>query len=74
MLRKCAPNPTLEINFKYIEANDNVTYNKGPMRVLDCEVKKLRNKEISLVKIQWKYHDEGEALWEFELEMCKKFL
>ena len=47
--------------------------NEGPMRVLDRKVKKLRNKEIMLMKIQWKHHDEGEASWELDSEMREKF-
>ena len=61
MLWNCAHNPDHEINFEDIEINDNVTFNKGPVQILDHGVKKLRNKEILLVKIQWKHHDEGEA-------------
>ena len=56
MLRRCAHNPAHEIDFFDIEVNNNVTYNEGPVRILDREVKKLRNKEIPLVKIQWKHH------------------
>ena len=41
---------------------------------MDREVKKLINKEIQLVKIQWKHHDEGEASWELESEVREKFL
>ena len=74
ILRICAHNSTHEIDFFDIEINNNVTYNEGPMRVLDHELQKLRNKEIPLVKIQWKYHNEGEPLWELESEMLKKFL
>ena len=73
MLRKCTHNPKHEIDFIDIEINDNVSYNKQPVRILDQGVKKLRNKEIPLVKIQWKHHDEGEASWELESEMRQKF-
>ena len=66
MLRRCAHNPEHEIDFFDIEVNNNVTYNEGPVQVLDRDVKKLRNKEILLVKIQWKHHDEGEASWKLE--------
>ena len=31
MLRKCAHNPTHEIEFEDIKVNDNVTYNEGPV-------------------------------------------
>ena len=73
MLRKCAHNSEHEIDFNDIEVNDNVTFNEGPVRVLDHGVKKLRNKEIPLVKVQWKQHDKGEASWELESEMRQKF-
>ena len=52
MLRKCAHNPNHEIDFNDIEVNDNITFNERPVRILDCGVKKQRNKEIPLVKIQ----------------------
>ena len=73
MLRNCAHNPDHEINFEDIKINDNVTFNEGPVRILEHGVKKLRNKEIPLVKIQWKHHDEGEASWELESEMREKY-
>ena len=73
ILRGCAHNPRYEIDILDIKVNNNVTYNEGSVRVLDHKVKKLRNKEILLVKIQWKHHDEGEALWELESEMHEKF-
>ena len=59
----CAHNPMHEIDFYDIKVNNNVTYNEGPVWVLDHEVKKLINKEILLVKIPWKHNDEGEASW-----------
>ena len=52
MLKKCAHNPEHELDFNDIEVNDNVTFNEGPVQILDHGVKKLKNKEISLVKIQ----------------------
>ena len=64
ILRKCAYNLKHEIDLKDIE---------GLVRVLDHEVKKLRNKETLLVKIQWKHHVEGEAAWELESKMREKF-
>ena len=51
MLRKCTHNLEHEMDFEDIEVNDNVTFNEGPMQILDREVKKLRNKEMLLVKV-----------------------
>ena len=73
MLRKCVHESTPKIDFKDIEVNDNVTYTERPVRSLDEGVKKLRSKEISLVKVQWKHHDERKASWEMESEMQEKY-
>ena len=73
ILKKCAHDPNHEINFKDIEVNDNVTFNEGPVKILDRGIKKLRNKEFPLVKIQWKHHDEREATWELEFDMRARF-
>ena len=48
MLRNCAHNPDHKIKFEDIEINDNVTFNEGPVRILDHGVKKLRNKKIPI--------------------------
>ena len=65
---------TYVIKFDDIEVNDRVTYQERTMRILEHRTKKLRNKEIPLVKVQWKYHDEREASWDLETTMRVKFL
>ena len=62
------------IDFQDLEVNDNVSYQERPVRILGNDIRKLRNKEIPLVKIQWKHHDEREASWEMESEMHVKYL
>ena len=39
------------IDFQDIEVNDNASYLEKPVQILDRDIKKLRNKEIPLVKI-----------------------
>ena len=73
MLRRIMHDPSHKINFKDIEVNDNVTYNEGPVKILEHGVKKLRTKEIPIVKVQWKHHDKREASWELESEIREKF-
>ena len=51
MLRNSNHDTNHGIDFEDIEINDNVKFNEGPVRILDHGVKKLRNKEIPLVKI-----------------------
>ena len=61
------------IDFRDIEVNDNVSYTEMPVQILGRETKKLRNKEIPLVKVQWNHHDAREASWELESEMRAKY-
>ena len=73
MLRRIMYDPLHKINFKDIEVNNNMTCNEGPVKILEQGVKKLRTKEIPIVKVQWKHHNEHEASWELESEIRKKF-
>ena len=41
------------------------TVRKVPTRILGTEVKKLRNREVKLVKVQWSDAEE-DATWETE--------
>ena len=43
------------------------------MEILDSTVKKLRNKEIPLVKVLWRNHGVEEATWEPEDDMRKDY-
>ena len=51
----------------------NLTFEKEPITILDRRIWKLRSKEISLVKVQWKHHQMEEATWEKESNMRSKY-
>jgi hypothetical protein len=56
-----------------VHVRDNLTVEALPVRIEDREVKKLRGKEIPLVKVVW---DEttGESLtWELESKMLESY-
>lgn len=44
-----------------IELQSNLTYSEEPLNILAREVKELRNKHVSLMKILWHRHDIEEA-------------
>ncbi|KAK6160526.1 hypothetical protein DH2020_003907 [Rehmannia glutinosa] len=49
---------------------DNLTYEEKPLRIIDRQVRELRNKNIPLVKVVWQNHDKiEEATWETEEDM-----
>ena len=56
-----------------IEVSETLTYVEEPVEILDRKVKKLRNKEIPIVKVKWSYHSPKEATWEVEDQMRKKY-
>ena len=66
MLRKYIFDPSHVIDLSSIEVKKGAKYIERPIRILDRKVKKLRTKEIPLVKVQWNHHNEDEATWEVE--------
>ena len=44
-----------------------------PIAILDRQVRKLRSKEISSVKVLWSHHEEKEAIWELEDDMRRLY-
>ena len=61
------------IDFSNIKLTKETTYVEEPVQILDRTIKKLRTKEIPLVKIQWNHHNENEASWELEAEIREKY-
>lgn len=51
LLKKCIGDPTSIVPFESVEVKESVS--RGSDWNLDCQVQKLRNKEVALVKILW---------------------
>mgnify|MGYP004722989935 CR=1 FL=1 len=73
MLKKYHPDPSHVLQLEGIEVDESLTYEEGPVKILEREVKELRNKKIPLVKILWKNHGIEEATWELEEDMQRKY-
>ncbi|KAA3479974.1 DNA/RNA polymerases superfamily protein [Gossypium australe] len=69
MLRRYRSDSSHEIAPSEIEIRSDMTYEEEPIRILAREVKELRKKKISLVKILWNRHGIEEATWEPEDSM-----
>ncbi|XP_071905706.1 uncharacterized protein [Coffea arabica] len=52
-----------------LEVDESLAYEEHLVKILDREVKDLRNKKIPLVKVLSRNHDVKEATWEAEEEM-----
>ncbi|KAA0060773.1 pol protein [Cucumis melo var. makuwa] len=51
MLRRYVADPTHVVDFEPLQISENLSYKEQPVEILAREVKKLRSREISLVKV-----------------------
>ena len=52
-----------------IQVQSNFTFDEESTAILDREIKQLRNKQVTLVKVFWQHHGVEEATWEPESTM-----
>ncbi|XP_057786926.1 uncharacterized protein LOC131004295 [Salvia miltiorrhiza] len=72
-LRKYVFNPKHVVHQEEIEVEADMNYEERPEMILDRKIQKLRNKSISLVKVQWRHHGREEATWELANKMREKY-
>jgi hypothetical protein len=74
MLRRYLPNSNEEYLVSTpIELQKDLSYEEKPVKIIGRKEKVLRNKVIPLVKVWWTNHRGGEATWETEEDMLKKY-
>ncbi len=56
-----------------VEIQPDMTYVEESVKILDKEIKQLRNKSIALVKVLWNRHGVDEATWEPKEAMRKQY-
>ena len=73
MLRKYIPDPSHILAQPPIEIEKNLSYEERPVRIMDRQEKRLRNKSIPLVKIWWENQSGNAATWEKESDMRLRY-
>ncbi|KAA0045265.1 ty3-gypsy retrotransposon protein [Cucumis melo var. makuwa] len=73
MLRRYVADLTHVVDFKPLQINENMSYKEQPVEILAREVKMLRNRGISLVKVLWRNHKVEEATREREEDMRAQY-
>nr|CAH66012.1 OSIGBa0093M15.2 [Oryza sativa] len=68
-LKTCLRVPTEEANLKQIEVQEDQTYVEKPIRILEIDERRTRNRVIRFCKVQWSNHSEEESTWEREDEL-----
>ena len=65
--------PSLVLEIHPVELRDDMNYEVQPEAIVDRQVKKLRQKDIILLKVRWKGHLREEAAQELEDKMREEY-
>ncbi|KAI3792250.1 hypothetical protein L2E82_06124 [Cichorium intybus] len=72
-LRKTLHDQSTRVPLAGVQLDEKLRYPEMPERILDKKINKLRNKEIGIVKVQWRHHRGTDVTWEAEGEMRSKY-
>ena len=73
MLRRYRSDESHILPMQYVQVQADLSYDEEPKAILAREVKQLRNKQVSLVKVLWQHHGREEATWEPEATMKAQY-
>ncbi|XP_073152933.1 uncharacterized protein [Henckelia pumila] len=73
VMRKYVANPSHVFHHEPLEWKPNLSFQEIPVQILDREVRRLRNREILLVKILWRNQLVEEATCETEQDMRARY-
>ena len=54
LLKKCVGDPAPIVPLESVAMKDSLSYEDVPIEILDRQVGRLRNEEVSLVKVLWR--------------------
>ncbi|WMV42653.1 hypothetical protein MTR67_036038 [Solanum verrucosum] len=66
MLKKCIRDSATIIPLEGLGVDESLSYEEVPVEILFWQVKRLRNKEITSMKVLWRNHLVEGATWEAE--------
>ncbi|XP_020674414.1 uncharacterized protein LOC110093771 [Dendrobium catenatum] len=72
-LRKWISDSGKKLSADEVEIQKNLKYEEEPELILAYDVRKLRSKQIPMVKVQWKHRTTREAMWEKESDMRQAY-
>ncbi|CAN6441134.1 unnamed protein product [Victoria cruziana] len=74
MLRKYLPDPNRQTEQIDVQVDERLTVPEMPMRIVDEQVRKLRNKQILMVKVRWQHQGVQDFFWETRALMERLYL
>ncbi|KAI3707060.1 hypothetical protein L6452_25248 [Arctium lappa] len=72
-LRKCLAEKESVIPLTEIRVDNGNRCVEEPKAILESKVKKLRHKDVVMIKVQWKHHRGANVTWESEDDMKKRY-
>ncbi|KAK9048711.1 hypothetical protein SSX86_032323 [Deinandra increscens subsp. villosa] len=72
-LRKCLADESAYVPLDDLVVDKKLNYVERPIAILDRKVKKLRNKEVNQVLVQWEHRKGSDLTWELEDEMQRYY-
>ncbi|XP_020687873.1 uncharacterized protein LOC110103472 [Dendrobium catenatum] len=72
-LRKWVSDSGKKVSADEVGIQENLAYKEEPELILAYDVRKLRNKQIQMVKVQWKHRTTRETTWEKESDMRQSY-
>ena len=73
MLKKCLGDPASILPVEGLEVGEDLSYEEVLVEILDTQVKRLRNKDISTLKVLWRNHLVEGAMWEANADMRSRY-
>jgi hypothetical protein len=72
-LRKCLKVPESHLAEETVQIQKDLQYREKPVKILDSTIRKTRNSEVKLCKVQWSREGEEEATWESEDSLRREY-
>jgi hypothetical protein len=72
-LKKCLHVPEEQLPMEDLNAKEDLSYQKYPIKNLETSEKVTRNKKIRMCKVQCSHHTNEEATWKREEELKVEF-
>ena len=73
MLRRYVSKPTHILPVQDVSVGEDINYREEPVAIVDRQVRRLRNKEIAMVKVQWHRNSPEECTWEMKQAMMDQY-
>jgi hypothetical protein len=72
-LKKCLSDESLKTPLEEIQVDERLNFKEEPIEIMERQVKKLRRKKVTIVKVKWNAKRGPEYTWEPEAEMRNKY-